>query len=62
MQPTKYNDILEKNKNNIKKINWLEKLPQLDENGADLLSKMLEIDPNKRISANDALKHEYFSN
>ena len=27
----------------------------------DLLSKMLAVDPNKRISASDALKHEWFS-
>jgi serine/threonine protein kinase len=56
-----YEDILEKNKNNIKNINWLEKIPQLGEDGADLLSKMLSFDPKKRISAKEALSHEYFS-
>ena len=32
----------------------------LDGNGFDLLSKMLTLDPRKRISAQEALDHEYF--
>lgn len=28
----------------------------------DLLSKMLEFDPDKRISASKALQHEFFTN
>jgi len=34
--------------------------PALDDNGIDLLKKMLAYDPIKRISAKDALKHLYF--
>ena len=60
-QPGTFDDILVKNKNKIKIINWMEKLPEIDELGADLLSKMLAIDPKERISAKDALNHEYLS-
>ncbi|XP_071713685.1 cell division control protein 2 homolog A-like [Rutidosis leptorrhynchoides] len=35
-------------------------VPNLDENGLDLLSKMLYMDPDKRITAQAALEHEYF--
>jgi len=35
-------------------------VPRLDENGIDLLLKMLQIDPDKRISAADSLKHPFF--
>ncbi|CAM8889956.1 unnamed protein product [Rhodiola kirilowii] len=35
-------------------------LPNLCSNGIDLLSKMLCYDPSRRITAKDALKHEYF--
>jgi len=36
-------------------------LPRLDEKGLDLLSKMLIMDPLKRISALEAMRHPYFS-
>ena len=32
----------------------------LDGNGFDLLEKLLTLDPSKRITAKDALQHEYF--
>jgi cyclin-dependent kinase len=35
-------------------------LPQLDDDGIDLISKLLELDPEKRILAPDALKHPFF--
>jgi len=35
-------------------------LPSMDEKGFDLLSKMLMLDPAKRISAKNALSHPYF--
>ena len=35
-------------------------VPTLDDNGFDLLSQMLIIDPDKRIDCEGALKHKYF--
>ncbi|KAJ9537878.1 hypothetical protein OSB04_030611 [Centaurea solstitialis] len=35
-------------------------VPGLENAGRDLLQKMLYLDPSKRISAKDALEHEYF--
>ena len=34
---------------------------QLSSAGLDLLSRMLSLDPSRRISASDALEHPYFS-
>ena len=38
-----------------------EKMKDLDDVGYDLLLKFLQIDPEKRISAEEALKHPYFN-
>jgi len=35
-------------------------VPKLDADGIDLLLKMLQTDPDKRISAEEAMKHPYF--
>lgn len=34
--------------------------PNLEESGADLLGRMLDVNPDRRITAEDALKHPYF--
>ena len=38
-----------------------DKVKDLDDVGYDLLIKFLQIDPEKRISAEEALKHPYFN-
>lgn len=38
-----------------------ESYSNLDSDAFCLLSKMLEIDPNKRIGADDAVEHEFFN-
>ncbi|AQK60779.1 hypothetical protein ZEAMMB73_Zm00001d053930 [Zea mays] len=35
-------------------------VPTLEPSGIDLLSKMLRLDPSKRITARAALEHDYF--
>mmetsp|Transcript_13092 Transcript_13092/g.27643 ORF Transcript_13092/g.27643 Transcript_13092/m.27643 type:complete len:294 (+) Transcript_13092:162-1043(+) len=41
--------------------NLKEFVPELDEAGVDLLTRMLQYEPSKRISARAALAHEYFA-
>ena len=49
-------------KNKICEIDLNESIHEfLDKNAKDLLSKMLEKDPNKRIGASESLKHPYFN-
>ncbi|ORM39470.1 Cell division control protein 2 -like protein [Babesia sp. Xinjiang] len=40
---------------------WSAIVPKLSGSGVDLISKMLQLDPFQRISAREALCHEYFS-
>ena len=40
--------------------NLKEILPTLSDDGIDLLKKLLELDPEKRITAADALQHPFF--
>lgn len=40
---------------------FLEKCPNLDEDGVSLLFAMLKLEPSERISAEEALKHPYFN-
>ncbi len=44
-----------------KQRNLSESMPMLDDNGIDLISKMLAFDPDERISAEAALDHPYFA-
>jgi cyclin-dependent kinase len=39
---------------------WKQICPTLDDQGLDLLSKLMQYDPAKRVSAEMALKHPYF--
>lgn len=43
-------------KEDLKKL-----IPKIDVLGLDLLEKMLDLNPEKRISAEEALNHKYFS-
>jgi cyclin-dependent kinase len=46
---------------NFKPKKFEEVFTSLDENGVDILSKMLTYDPNLRISASKALEHPFFN-
>ncbi len=41
-------------------MQWKDIVPDLDENGIDLLDKMLRVIPKERITAEEALNHKYF--
>ncbi|EGR29214.1 protein kinase domain protein [Ichthyophthirius multifiliis] len=56
---TKFNEVLNLNKEC--KIDFTQKMyTELPENALDLLKKMLEKDPKRRITAQEALNHQYF--
>ena len=61
-----FNEIKKKLKDNINKYRYTlsEDLKNkgLDSITIDLLIKMLELDPNKRINIDDAINHDYFKN
>ncbi|CAD8085164.1 unnamed protein product [Paramecium sonneborni] len=42
-------------------MNLFKVIPKMSSDGIDLLQKMLQYDPNKRISVKDALKHRYIT-
>ena len=44
-----------------KGIGLRDKMKDLDDVGFDLLMKFLQVDPDKRISADEALEHPYFN-
>ena len=44
-----------------KKDKWTDKFPNLNESGLDLMERMLQIDPDKRISSQEALLHPFFN-
>mmetsp|Transcript_42520 Transcript_42520/g.51634 ORF Transcript_42520/g.51634 Transcript_42520/m.51634 type:complete len:373 (+) Transcript_42520:207-1325(+) len=46
---------------NFRPQDLAEKVPQLDDNGIDLLQRFLVCDPSSRLSAQEALHHPYFS-
>ena len=41
-------------------MSWKEICPRLSDEGIDLLSKLLRYDPEKRITASEALQHPFF--
>jgi len=43
-----------------KKVNWMEQFPQATPLACDLLDQLLQFNPKKRITVDNALKHEYF--
>ena len=45
---------------NYDPVPWKELCPSLDDKGIDLLSKLLDYDPEKRINATQALEHPFF--
>eukprot|EP00796_Vickermania_ingenoplastis_P010917 gene10917-7575_t len=55
-------DYLKNSLSNIPTRQWGDVVPSADPTALDLISKMLEFNPNKRISTVQALQHPYFAN
>ena len=53
--------ILRSNFADFQPQNLFEMFPEISDDAKDLLQKMLKFDPSKRISAQEALSHPYFS-
>lgn len=56
----KIKDFLDEACKKTKKITIKDLIPDIEPDAMDLLSKLLEYDPEKRISAVDALMHPFF--
>ena len=62
----KYNVKIPPDSNNVEKVGWKYysnewNRSMLDEDALDLLTKLVVIDPNERLTAQEALKHRFFN-
>lgn len=57
----KVKDFLVSTSKKVIKVSFKELMPYIDDDALDLLTRLLEYDPEKRLSAEQALKHPFFS-